>query len=432
VTALLLASLLLAAPASAAPPPRWTPEDYVRAVLASAPELERSRAEDAAARARLRAAWADAALPRLSFSAKAYPYGHNPSDADAFRRWGLAHDQVALASSLNWNIIDLTDEFKVREARLARDGAQSSLATTLQERSLEALKTYFGLWFRRRTLEVQRGNLAMQEEQYALTQDLYKHGMKSYADLLKSETDLLSARLRTAAAEAGARRGLLDFDTLLRAEPDAPAELLSEFTPPVAPSAELSADLRTALARRSELAGARAALEKAVQRRRRAIVEAFPSLSLDAQWQRSDPASFGGRYAAAPPNPRYRLALELALPSGFNFVSQEAAAAVAAAERRSAAAGLDERERLVRAGVVTARIELERSLAVLAVAERKTQISKESLDLVTEQYQQGRADIIRLGQAQLDSLNAQTERAQALHDAMVSQAEYRFATGEPL
>jgi hypothetical protein len=40
--------------------------------------------------------------------------------------------------------------------------------------------------------------------------------------------------------------------------------------------------------------------------------------------------------------------------------------------------------------------------------------------------------VIRLAQAQLDFLESQVQRAQAMHDAHVAAAEYRFAAGEPL
>ena len=62
----------------------------------------------------------------------------------------------------------------------------------------------------------------------------------------------------------------------------------------------------------------------------------------------------------------------------------------------------------------------------------KTEIARRNLDLVIEQYKQGSADVIRLAQAQLDFLEARTERSQADHDAGLSLLAYRRAIGEPL
>jgi outer membrane protein TolC len=173
-------------------------------------------------------------------------------------------------------------------------------------------------------------------------------------------------------------------------------------------------------------------VEKAAFQAKGSWQASLPALSLDFSWSNDQAAGFGGTYSNTPPNPRYWLGLSLALPSGFNGLSQAGRVSEARANLRSARAALREAEKSVTGEVASARIELERALSALGTARRKAEIAAESLSLVTQHYRQGSADVIRLGQAQLDNLDALTQRAQALHDAVLSRARYAYATGGPL
>ena len=429
--------LLTASPAAYAAPAAGSfalsTAAYVQAVRSASPDLEKARAEYEAASARYRSAVGSAYLPSLSFSARTYPYGHNPLDGNRFRGWDFAGDQSDLQAGASWNLLDYADWFRAKEARASWEIAGRGLESALRDKTMDALRAYYALWLRRKLVEVRQSNLKAQQDQYALTKDLYKHGMKSYADLLKSETDLLSSRLRLSRADGDAREALLRFNVLLRRDADAPADLeFKSAADPALAAADVAADLRGALRRRNEMEGARLSVERAGVRYKRAWAESLPTLALNAAYSWEASAGFGGTYADPSPNPRYYLGLALSLPSGFNGLTQAGNLAAADAERAQARAALDQLELQVREQVVSARIDVERAVDSYGVAKRKEEISKESLDLVTEQYQQGRADVIRLSQAQLDNMEAQVERAQALYDSLVSQAAYRLATGEPM
>jgi outer membrane protein TolC len=88
--------------------------------------------------------------------------------------------------------------------------------------------------------------------------------------------------------------------------------------------------------------------------------------------------------------------------------------------------------RQTRSEVHAAFIVLESALAAYRIASLKEDIARRSFELVNEQYRQNSADVIRLAQAQLDYLNARTERARALFGALLSRYQYRLAAGEPL
>ena len=82
--------------------------------------------------------------------------------------------------------------------------------------------------------------------------------------------------------------------------------------------------------------------------------------------------------------------------------------------------------------VHSAYITLDAALTSYRIAALTEGIALRNLDIVNEQYKQGSADVIRFSQAQLDYLNAQNARVQALFGALVSRFQYRLAIGEPL
>ncbi|MEK7744512.1 MAG: TolC family protein [Elusimicrobiota bacterium] len=411
----------------------WSPASYVAAALEASPETARSRLSRKAASSRWKSALASAALPALSWSADSAPYGHTPADSYLFHNWRLNASDVGINTGLRWNLFNsFADELTVRASSLARDAAEAELDSSLRSQALAALRVYYSLALKGRILEVSEGNLKAQEAQFALTQDLYKHGMKSYTDLLKSETDLLSSRLRLASAQAETRKSLVRFNTLLQRGPLDPAEPEPLSEPGARAFPEPGTELRDSLRRRPELRIARLEEDKAAVSLRRTIREGVPALSLDALWQRQEVATFGKPSAFGIPNPNYRLSLTLALPSGFNAYSQAQNALASRSELERAREARRAQELQVGQEVALSRSELERALQTLRVASRKEEISRENLGLVSEQYQQGRADVIRLAQAQLDFLESQVQRAQAMHDAHVAAAEYRYAAGEAL
>lgn len=422
-----LAALLLPSPARAAAPPapvRWSSAAYVRAVLELSPEAGQAAEDLAAASLRWRSALADAVLPTFSLDARTYPYGHDPDRGNRFDRWGLASREVSHSMTARWNLFNsFSDSLSARAARQERDASAQALDAERQTQALAALNAFYSLFLRERLAEVARENLRAQEKQYKLTQDLYKHGMKSLSDLLKSETDWRSSELRLASAEGDLRAALLGFNNLLSRDPGTPAET----APPTVrdgPPPSLEEGLRRAPRQRPELLRGRIRLDRARTLRAQAVQDSLPTFAADAFWTRSDPLTR--------PNPRYYLALTLSLPSGFNLFSQAADVMAAGADVRSSAHSLAALERSVREEVYSSHIDLERALRSHAVAVRKEEISRRNLDLVLEQYRQGSADVIKLNQAQLDYLNAQTERARALFDANVQDAQYRLSIGDRL
>lgn len=412
--------------------PLVTFAEFVRRAVDASPEVLQAVESLKEAEAQWKSQTAAAWLPSVAFTGIGYPYGHNPANRYDFVRWRLDRDDMSFNTTVTLNLFNsFQDAHRVRAARHAREAARYGSTATRQEKTVAAARAYLGLSLKERLLEVATENLRAQQEQYRLTQDLYRHGMKSLSDLLKSETDWRSSELRVAAAEAERRRSLAVFNVLMERSPEEPARLEPLPEPGGEALAPLDQDLEAAVRLRPEVLRAAEGEAKARVAALQARRDLLPVFSVDATWNRQDTATFGAPVTTLSniPSPNYQLGLRLSLPSRYNVISQSQDWLAAKAAQRRAAQERAAVLRQVRLEAVQARITLEQALLAARVAKQKAELAGRNLELVTEQYRQGSSDVIRLAQAQLDYLQARTERSQAAHDAALSRLEYRRAIG---
>lgn len=403
---------------------------FVREALATSPEVREAEASFAKSAAQVKEKTAAAILPSFSFSADATPWGHAPSNSNQLTHWRLTRDERTSTTGLNLNLFNSFNDYRsARSALLGRGAQGAALTAAKRSHAFEALRAFYDLSLKNRLLEVAAENLKAQEEQYRMTEDLYKNGMKSLSDLLKSETDWRSSELRLAGAEAEQKVSLIKFNNLVDGEPLEAAVLRVDLAGGTTDLPKLAGDAARALNLRPDLAKGRMDLENAQVALAAARQGMLPSFSVNAVWSRRD----GGPVdSISEPNPSYRIGLGLSMPVGYNVVSQIHAFAASRADVRRFGAALDQLVRDAAAEVHGAFVQLERALRSYAISTAKETISERNLGLVTEQYRTGSADVIRMGQARLDLLNARVERAQALHEAFINRARYRLAIGEPL
>ncbi len=406
----------------------FTPAAYARAVLAASPEVRQARETLAASDAQRKSQWASAALPTVSLTGVGTPFGHSSLRSGRYNRWHLQREDLKFTTTLNLNIFNSWQDFqKVRASSRSRESAWASLRGTEQTRSFEAIKAFFDLNLKNKLLEVAEQNRAAQESQFKLTQDLYQNGMKSLSDLLKSETDWRSGELRVASAEAEERLALLRFNLLIEREPLQSASLEADLSPGTTEMPRVADDVVRALTQRPEIIRSRKDLERIEIARQQALQGMLPTLGIDANWSRTD---YGP--ASSTLNPTYKVGLALSMPFNYNFVSQLFSYRSASADKKRQEAALALAERSTREELHAAYISLDRAFKAYRISIQKESLSERNLGIVTEQYRQGSADVIRLAQAQLDLLNARVERAQALNDTFINRAAYRLAVGDPV
>ncbi len=429
---------VLAAGAEPGPSPgSFSISSYTAAALLASPEVQSAEDGWRAAEADYRAQLANMLLPTAALSAAAYPYGYNPANNYRFQTWRLNRSDLSFNTTLNLNLFNsLQDYERMRSAELGRQSARRAVLAARQDRSFAAVQAFYDLDSKTELVDVAQQNLKAQRDQYAQSLDLYNNGMKSLADLLKSETDMRSSELRLVQAQSDQQASLVTFNALIDRDRLLPAALTAVLEPGATALPLLDEDTARALAQRPEVVKARKDLEKADVAVTQAIQALLPTFKVDATWNHTDTANFGGTAVTASqvgiPDPNYYLGLSLSLPLGFNGVSQAYAVVQAKANKKAAAAGLASQERGVRSEVANAHVSLEKAMRSYTVSLVKEQIAKRALDLVSSQYRQGSADAIRMNQAQGDYLDARVQSVLALHDIFIDRAHYRRAVGDPL
>ena len=414
-----------------------TISSYTAAALASAPEVQQAESAYRVSDAAYKGTVANMALPTVSFSATAYPYGDNPQNSYKFNTWRLNRSDISFNTTINYNLFNSgQDAQKVRAAFAGREAALRAWRAAMQDRAFAALSAFYDLDGKNELLKVAQENLKAQQAQYDQSKDLYQNGMKSLADLLKSETDWRSSQLRLISAQAEQHAALVSFNTLVDREPLREADLAVDLsTASLAARPEIGSDIARAISQRPEVVRARKEYEASRIAFQQAMQGLFPLFRADLTWNHNDTASFGQPVSASTlgiPNPNYYVGLSLSLPFGYNGVSQAYQLVQAKSRRESALQGVAAAERTVRQEVAGAYITLDKALQSYEVARLKEDIAQRALRLVSNQYSQGSADAIRMNQAQNDFLDARVSLTLALHDIFIERARYKRAVGDPL
>ncbi len=429
--AVLLSLAVGAAPAAAA---GLSAGEYVRRSLAASPEVRQAeeawRTADDAYKAQLSAML----LPTLSFTGQDYPYGDDPSLGYVHHTWRFQRSDMTSNTSVNWNLFNgFQDLLKTRSASEARDSSAQTLAAARQDRAFAALQAFFALDARARLRDVAREDLRAQQEQFQQTQGLYRDGLKGLADLYKSETEWHASEIRLVSAEADFKGAQEPFNSLLGLAPWSPAELATDLEPGATELPRIEADAARLSELRPEIARALSDARKAATAEKQSLTSIFPTLALNATWNRQDTATSGlPTSSLGIPNPNRQVGLALTLPFGWNGATQGFNYAGARAERRRANAAAESALRSARDELYSAWINLERATITFGLSVRQEEIAQKGLEIVEAQYRQGSADALRMAQARSDLLAARVSKATALQDIFVNRAAYRRAAGVPL
>jgi len=426
-----LALLLAAARAAAAD---MTAAEYVKAALAASPEVRQAdeawRTADDAYKAQLSAML----LPTIAFTATEYPWGDDPSLGYVHHGWRIRRNDVGTNATATLNVFNgFQDLLKTRSAAAARDSAASALEAARQDRSYAALQAFYALGARARLRDVAREDLRAQEEQYKQTQGLYRDGLKGLADLYKSETEWHASEIRLISAEDDYKAAQQPFNSLLDRAPWTDASVVPELTPGATDLPRLEDDAAALPRRRPEIARSLADAQKAQEAEKQALLGMFPTLSVNAVWNRQQLASVGVPASSLGiPNPNSQVGLSLSLPLGYNGATQAFSYAGARAEKRRARAAAEASLRSARDELYAAWVNLERATVTWGLSLRQEEIAGQGLAIVEAQYRQGTADALRMAQARSDLLAARVQTATALQDIFVNRAAYKRAAGVPL
>ncbi len=178
----------------------------------------------------------------------------------------------------------------VRAARLYREWAEARIRDAEDEVRSAVAEAYYGAVLTGHLLEVQVAALETAERQLSEEQARRKQGMASHYDVLRAMVEVSNFKALVLRAQNEKDRAHTDLFRLIGASPESEVELTDPL-PLVKERVGFPDALRTALARRADLAVAEYAVRMQREAVRNAVGDYFPSVELFAaqDWGNPDP-----------------------------------------------------------------------------------------------------------------------------------------------
>ncbi len=305
---------------------------------------------------------------------------------------------------------------RTAEAAAARDAAAFESEQTRHEVILETARTYLAAIRARSLLDAQQTNRETLSRIVEILDRRVSEGWSAEADLLRFRAEL-------ARAEEALLRVRLDRDRELRflaallGEPSAvaPARLVAPVLPPI-PEGDADTLAHLGLARRPEVAAARARVEQAREASRLERARRVPTLALTAGYKRT----FGLDTGIA----------GLAIPLPI-FDANAGNVARAEAEEQAAQSRLTALEsRLLAGGAAQIAAARELRARALTVEEDLVRPAEGARDAATAAFREGASDVLRLVDARRLYLDARREALDLFAEAALRAAEVRLLLGE--
>ena len=335
----------------------WTPQTYMKAVFAAAPEIAQAEQSLRMSRDGYESAVIDKYLPSMTLAANTGLWGY---DAYGYGTPHFNRSEIDSSLSLDWNLYNLgKDKLSVEIARLGKDSSEDALFSARQSRALEALNAYYGFLLKKRLLAVARQNEAEQQKQNEVSAGLYKEGLCSRADLLQTETNYKTSQLNLVSAEAAYKKALMAFNVLIAREPYEEQELEDAQSASAEIKTTVEEDMKGSLQSRVEIKSALMDIDSARAQYRKARLDSLVSFKVDFAWEKYGLTFLGLNNSSYSPNPNYSLGASLSVPLGFFRQSQRRDSDYYKAAEEKASHALEAVRREVKTEVAEARINLE-------------------------------------------------------------------------
>ncbi len=305
---------------------------------------------------------------------------------------------------------------RTAEATAARDAAAFDADQTRHEVMLETTHTYLAVLRARSLLDAQENN----RESLSRTVEILD---RRVAEGWSAEADLLRFRAELARSEEALLRVRLERDRELRflaallgePAPVAPSRLVEPALPAI-PDGDPDTLARSALARRPDVAAARARVAQAHEAARFERARRIPTVALTAGYKRT----FGLDTGLA--------GLVIPLPI---FDANAGNVARAEAEAQAAEARLAALEsRLLAGGAAQIAAARELRARALTVEQDLVRPAEGARDAATAAFNEGASDVLRLVDARRLYLDARREAMDLFAEAAFRAAEVRLLLGE--
>lgn len=294
---------------------------------------------------------------------------------------------------------------------------------TLDQIHYQSDAVYWNASAARAGLQAAAAFLSIVQRQYDIIRDRFNDGVISRTDLLMISTRRKEAELQYIKARQSHTLAMQKLNILMGAEPDAPADSLSQIDMPVAPVRLLSLD--DVLPRRAEYASTSVNIARSEAQRRAALSQYNPQVSMFLATGWDTGIAYMGQDVPHTPVAGINVSIPI-FRWGARFKTSR---------QQKAYIGIQKLQQ----SLVTDNILEELSAATTKLTETEEQVrtarenmnlADENLDLVTFSYNEGRSSMADVLSAQLSWTQAHTNLINAYLAEKMAVAEYRKVVSE--
>ncbi len=296
---------------------------------------------------------------------------------------------------------------------------------------LSVKQSYYALLAARKLVEVALTTVEQSESHLRQAEAFFRTGSKPRYDVTRAEVEVNNANLGLINAKNAVRIRTIALNNAMGVDPGRSTEIVEEL-PTVPPLPTLDQAQADALRDRPDMKRLDADIEAA--RSRVAAEESgyLPTLSANAayNWQNgtSEMGQFQGFELKGTLQNSWNAGVMLSLPL-FQGGLTKGRVSEARANLRSLESQRDGLKQTVLLEVNQAFTDMESAAARVDVMEKTLQKARENLDIAQGRYKAGVGPYIEVTDAQLASVNAETDRIQALYDYHLAIARLLKATG---
>lgn len=457
IASAVIASIVIAAPSPAiasgeALPKTLTLEQAVAVAFESNPSLTASRAQMAAAQARIDQSWSGF-LPQLlvsmgyrraTMNSVAAPFIRAESLPEQFRAALQriepdTYNNFNASVALNHNIWDFGRTLgALRASKEFREGARADYAVTRDQVWLNVVQAFYVALAAREAVAVSEEVKRQMEQHVALAEAQVQAGIRQQIDVTRARSDLAQARMNLLRARNGELLARLGLATAMGR--DEPPDFTVVRPPPsgdqlgngggneaggapvgaIDPN-DLEAAVREAIQRRPELHSLRAKARAQGELVGVAKAGRYPILGVNAA------VSYQGYDITNLP---YNFTVGASLSWNLlSFIPAQAAAREAAANAHGMEANLRALELAVRTEVQAAMLTWREARERLEPADALLTSARETLTLAEGRYQGGTGNIVEITDAQAVYVQARLAHIQAEFDVETARARLHRALG---
>ena len=318
------------------------------------------------------------------------------------------------------------DAAKLGTLSLERDAERVS-----QEVVLNVKQSYYALLAAKKLVEVAQKTIEQTESHLKQAEAFFRAGSKPRYDVTRAEVEVNNANLGLINAKNGVRIRTIALNNAMGIDPGRATEIVEELpSVPVLPS--LDKAQADALQNRPDMKRMEADIEAARARLTAERSNYLPTLSANAAYNwangTTEMGPFLGTMFKGDVQNSWNAGIMLTLPL-FQGGLTAGRVAEARANLLALEAQRDAMKQSILLEVNQAFADLESAAARVEVMEKTLQKARENLDIAQGRYKAGVGPYIEVTDAQLSSVNSETDHIKALYDYHLAIAQLQKAMG---